>query len=88
MKVAMSVMYSTGIGFGMRPTLCISLGIALLWTQVSGALRMAGLMLSIPNGVGSLKLATCPGFLILFCDFHFFYFSDHLHLPFGFLKRV
>ena len=55
--------YLVGIGCGMRATLSTNPKIACFWMVDFDALRMGGLITSTPSGVGSLKIATCPGFV-------------------------
>lgn len=64
----MDVMCLMGNGRGMRIIHCISQKTAASWIRGLGALRMAGLIFSTPNGDGNLSVATCPGsyFLIFY----------------------
>lgn len=66
MKAVLRVMCLMGIGFGMRAIRCMSHKIALSWMEALDVLRMAGLILSLPSGVGNPKIAACPG-IIPFC---------------------
>lgn len=71
MKVVMGAMCFMGTGYGMRVIHSTCPRIALSWIKVLGVLRMVGLIVSTLNGVGSPKIAICPGLtlvnLFVFC---------------------